>query len=153
MTPFFVEEIGEALDGVEVIVSGVNAHGMHWIGQTPGPHLWPGRLIIAMTRGLEAVPNGDPRILPDVLVADGSIKDIPMARAIVAGETLESAAIVRAIAEMPPTLEARGIVGLHGFPLLHPDRHRWGTGSHSGAAVQHDPDRIPARCVVQCVRR
>ncbi len=70
VTPFFVEEIGEALDGVEVIVSGVNSHGVHWIGQTLGPHLRPGQLIIAVTKGLEAAPNGDPLILPDVLVSE-----------------------------------------------------------------------------------
>lgn len=70
VTPFFVEEIGEALDGAEVIVSGVNSHGVHWIGQTLGPHLRPGQLIIAVTKGLEAGPNGDPLILPDVLVSE-----------------------------------------------------------------------------------
>ncbi len=70
VTPFFVEEIGEALDGVEVIVSGVNSHGVHWIGQTLGPHLRPGQLIIAVTKGLEAAPNGDPLILPDVLASE-----------------------------------------------------------------------------------
>lgn len=63
-----------------------------------------------------------------------------MAHAIMAGATLRSAVIVRAMAEMPPTLEARGIVGPHEFPLLHPDRHRWGAGSHLGAAVQYDSD-------------
>lgn len=70
VTPFFVEEIGQALDGVEVIVSGVNSHGVHWVGQTLGPHLRPGQLIIAVTKGLEAAPNGDPLILPDVLVSE-----------------------------------------------------------------------------------
>jgi glycerol-3-phosphate dehydrogenase (NAD(P)+) len=70
VTPFFVEEIAEALDGVEVIVSGVNSHGVHWIGRTLGPHLRPGQLIIAVTKGLEAAPNGDPLILPDVLVSE-----------------------------------------------------------------------------------
>ncbi len=65
--PFFVEEIAQALDGVDVIVSGVNSLGVHWIGQTIGPYLQPGQLIIAVTKGLEAAENGDLRILPDVL--------------------------------------------------------------------------------------
>jgi glycerol-3-phosphate dehydrogenase (NAD(P)+) len=65
--PYFVEEIALALDGVDVIVSGVISLGVHWIGRTIGPHLRPGQLIIAVTKGLEAAENGDPLILPDVL--------------------------------------------------------------------------------------
>jgi len=68
--PYYVEEIAQALDGVEIIVSGVNSLGVHWIGRTIGPHLQPGQLIIAVTKGMEAAENGDLRILPDVLVDD-----------------------------------------------------------------------------------
>ncbi len=65
--PFYVEEIGEALDGVEIIVSGVNSLGVHWVGKTIGPHLKPGQMVIAVTKGLEAGADGKPLILPDVL--------------------------------------------------------------------------------------
>jgi glycerol-3-phosphate dehydrogenase (NAD(P)+) len=65
--PYFVEDIAQALDGADVIVSGVNSLGVHWIGKTIGPHLRPGQLIIAVTKGLEAVEDGALRILPDVL--------------------------------------------------------------------------------------
>ena len=68
--PFFVEEIGAALDGVEVIVSGVNSLGVRWIGRTIGPYLQPGQSIIAVTKGLEAAANGDLLILPDVLYSE-----------------------------------------------------------------------------------
>ena len=68
--PFFVEEIGDALDGAEIILSGVNSYGVHWIGKTLGPHLKPGQLIIAITKGLEANAEGDPMILPDVLAGE-----------------------------------------------------------------------------------
>ncbi len=68
--PYFVEEIAEALDGVEIIVSGVNSRGVHWIGHTLAPHLKPGQHIIAVTKGLEAANNGDLRILPDVLAGE-----------------------------------------------------------------------------------
>jgi glycerol-3-phosphate dehydrogenase (NAD(P)+) len=68
--PFFVEQLTQALDGVEIIVSGVNSLGVHWIGQTLGPYLQPGQLIIAVTKGLEAAPNGDLIILPDVLAGE-----------------------------------------------------------------------------------
>jgi glycerol-3-phosphate dehydrogenase (NAD(P)+) len=68
--PFFVTEIEEALADVEIIVSGVNSMGVHWIGRTIGPYLQPGQMIIAVTKGMEAAENGDLVILPDVLVSE-----------------------------------------------------------------------------------
>lgn len=65
--PYHVEDIAQALDGAAVVVSGVNSLGVHWIGRTIGPHLRPGQLIIAVTKGLEAAEDGALRILPDVL--------------------------------------------------------------------------------------
>lgn len=68
--PYFVEAIAEALQGVDVIVSGVNSLGVHWIGRTIGPHLVPGQLIIAVTKGLESDADGEMMILPDVLASE-----------------------------------------------------------------------------------
>jgi len=68
--PFYVEEVAEALEGVDVIVSGVNSLGVHWLGRTIGPHLVPGQLIIAVTKGLESTAEGDLMILPDVLASE-----------------------------------------------------------------------------------
>ncbi len=75
--PFFVEEIAQALEGTEIIVSGVNSYGVHWVGRTLAPHLRPGQLIIAITKGLEATAEGDPIILPDVLRGElpGSVQE------------------------------------------------------------------------------
>ena len=67
---YYVEEMAEALKGVETIVSGVNSYGVHWIGRTLGPHLKWGQSILAITKGLEATPEGDPVILPDVLAGE-----------------------------------------------------------------------------------
>jgi glycerol-3-phosphate dehydrogenase (NAD(P)+) len=67
---YYVDDIAEALAGVEIIVSGVNSLGVHWIGQKIGPYLKPGQLIIAITKGLEAAENGDLLILPDVLASE-----------------------------------------------------------------------------------
>lgn len=67
--PYFVEQLGEALAGADAIVSGVNSLGVHWIGRTLGPLLWPGATVIAVTKGLEAQPDGNPRILPEVLAS------------------------------------------------------------------------------------
>jgi glycerol-3-phosphate dehydrogenase (NAD(P)+) len=68
--PYFVDEMAQALEGVDVIVSGVNSSGVHWIGRTIGAHLRPGQLMIAVTKGLEAAENGDPVTLPDVLAGE-----------------------------------------------------------------------------------
>jgi glycerol-3-phosphate dehydrogenase (NAD(P)+) len=65
--PFYVEHLVEALEGADVIVSGVNSMGVHWIGRTLGPLLWPGATVIGVTKGLEAGADGELRILPDVL--------------------------------------------------------------------------------------
>ncbi len=63
----YVEQLAEALAGVEVIVSGVSSPGVHWIGRTLAPHVKRGTKIIAVTKGLEATAEGNLRILPDVL--------------------------------------------------------------------------------------
>lgn len=75
--PYFVEEIAQALDGAEIIVSGVNSLGVHWIGRTIGPYVHPGLMIIAITKGLELDAQGNLAILPDVLrtALPGSIRD------------------------------------------------------------------------------
>ena len=67
VTPYYIEEIAEALEGVEVILSGVNSLGVHWMGKTLGPYLQPGQIIIAITKGLEVDALGNLTILPDVL--------------------------------------------------------------------------------------
>ena len=51
---YFVEELPEAMEGAEIVLSGVNSLGVHWIGKTIGPHLKPGHLVIAITKGLQA---------------------------------------------------------------------------------------------------
>ena len=68
--PYFAEEVAEALRGVDIIVSGVNSLGVRWIGRTIGPHLVPGQMIIAVTKGLECTPAGELMILPDVLAGE-----------------------------------------------------------------------------------
>jgi glycerol-3-phosphate dehydrogenase (NAD(P)+) len=68
--PYYVSQIAEALDGVKVVVSGVNSLGVHWIGQTLAPHVKPGMSIISVTKGLEAGDDGTLHILPDVLAAE-----------------------------------------------------------------------------------
>jgi len=68
--PYYVGQVAQALDGVDVIVSGVNSLGVRWVGRTIGPYLQPGQLIIAVTKGLDVAENGDLLILPDVLYSE-----------------------------------------------------------------------------------
>jgi glycerol-3-phosphate dehydrogenase (NAD(P)+) len=65
--PYPIEQLAQALQGVDLVVSGVSSPGVHWMGRTLAPHLKPGMKIIAITKGLEATADGDLRILPDVL--------------------------------------------------------------------------------------
>ena len=67
---YYVKELAEAMDGADIIVSGVSSPGVRWIGRTIGPYLGPGQLIIAITKGLEATVEGDLMILPDVLAGE-----------------------------------------------------------------------------------
>jgi glycerol-3-phosphate dehydrogenase (NAD(P)+) len=68
--PYYLEQLAAALDGVDLIVSGVNSLGVHWAGRTLAPFLRPGMVVLAVTKGLEAGPDGDLRILPDVLASE-----------------------------------------------------------------------------------
>ena len=64
---FHADAVAEALAGAEIVVSGVNSNGIRWVGQTIGPHLRPGQMVIAVTKGLEVDEHGELSILPDVL--------------------------------------------------------------------------------------
>ncbi len=68
--PYGIEEIAQGLDGAEIIVSGVSSPGAHWIGKTLAPFIRPGQMIIGVTKGLEATPDGHLIILPDVLASE-----------------------------------------------------------------------------------
>jgi glycerol-3-phosphate dehydrogenase (NAD(P)+) len=68
--PYFIEEIADAVQGAEIIVSGVNSLGVHWMAKTIGPLLRPGQKIIAVTKGLEVDAQGNLVILPDVLASE-----------------------------------------------------------------------------------
>ncbi len=68
--PYYLEEISTALEGADIILSGVNSLGVRWIGRTIGGYLHPGQMIIAVTKGLENTSSGDLMILPDVLAGE-----------------------------------------------------------------------------------
>lgn len=65
--PYYLEDIQEAFQGAELVLSGVNSFGVSWAGQQIAPLLKPETLVIAIAKGMSATPAGDLRILPDVL--------------------------------------------------------------------------------------
>jgi glycerol-3-phosphate dehydrogenase (NAD(P)+) len=67
--PFFHSELMHALEGVDLIVLGVNSRGVHWAADSIGPGLRPGQAILMVTKGLESSADGDLMILPDVVAS------------------------------------------------------------------------------------
>ena len=64
-----LEQLEDALDGAEVVMSGVNSFGVEWAGQQLAPLLRPGQHVVTIAKGMAAEENGDLRTLPDVLAA------------------------------------------------------------------------------------
>jgi glycerol-3-phosphate dehydrogenase (NAD(P)+) len=80
--PYFVEELATALEGAEVVLSGVNSLGVRWLARTVGPLLRPRQQVIAITKGLDLTLEGDLVILPDLFRSElpARIREtIPMA--------------------------------------------------------------------------
>lgn len=64
---FYIEELAEALEGRDFIVSGVNSMGVRWTGKQLAPFIRPGDKVIAVTKGMEADDQGNLLPLPEVL--------------------------------------------------------------------------------------
>ncbi len=67
---FQLEEAEEAFDGADIAMSGVNSFGVRWAGKQFASLLRPGMKIIAVTKGMEAAPDGGLEILPDALASE-----------------------------------------------------------------------------------
>lgn len=57
--------LAEALDGAEVVASGVSSFGVDWFARAAGPLLDPRVPVIAVTKGLEDRPDGSLITLPE----------------------------------------------------------------------------------------
>jgi glycerol-3-phosphate dehydrogenase (NAD(P)+) len=62
--PYAVGELEQAIQGAEVIVSGVSSFGVDWLAHTVGPLLKPEVPLLGVTKGLVDRPNGDLQIVP-----------------------------------------------------------------------------------------
>jgi len=65
VTAWSYTQIPQALQGADLVVSGVSSFGVDWFFQTAGNHLTPEVPVIAVTKGLEDQPNGDLLVLPE----------------------------------------------------------------------------------------
>ncbi len=65
--PYYFTEAAEAVEGADIIMSGVNSFGVEWAGEQLGRLASPGQIILSITKGMRADEDGTLHILPDVL--------------------------------------------------------------------------------------
>lgn len=63
--PYPIEELPQALEGVELIVQGVSSPGVRWSAERLTPYLDPRVPVIAITKGLALDEAGSLQVLPD----------------------------------------------------------------------------------------
>jgi glycerol-3-phosphate dehydrogenase (NAD(P)+) len=64
-----LERLADALEGAEVVLSGVNSFGVAWAGDQLAPLLRPGQHVVMIAKGMAAEEDGTLRTLPAVLAA------------------------------------------------------------------------------------
>lgn len=68
VVPYTYDRLGEAMQGADLVVLGVNSQGIGWAAEMLGPQLPPGLPVLMVTKGL-AGDGHTLHILPDVLRA------------------------------------------------------------------------------------
>ncbi len=66
VTPYTFDRLGEAMDGADLVVVGVNSLGVDWAAMMLGEVLRPGTPVLMLTKGLEG-DGAQLRLLPHVL--------------------------------------------------------------------------------------
>lgn len=56
--PYIVDDLPQALQGADLVVSGVSSFGVRWLASQAAPHFAPGTPVISVTKGLFDQPNG-----------------------------------------------------------------------------------------------
>ncbi|HEX9012311.1 MAG TPA: hypothetical protein VF813_02300, partial [Anaerolineaceae bacterium] len=67
LKPYSWTELPAAVEGADLVLSGVSSFGVEWFAEHAGPYLKPDVPVLAITKGLHAAENGDLQILPDRL--------------------------------------------------------------------------------------
>ncbi len=62
---FFVNELTDALEGAELVVSGVSSFGVHWFASEAASHLPPNTPVISVTKGLFVQEDGALLTVPE----------------------------------------------------------------------------------------
>ena len=62
-----VGELAHAVKGADLLISGVSSFGTDWFIDTVGPLLQPGVPVLAVTKGLNLLPDGDLQPLPEYI--------------------------------------------------------------------------------------
>ncbi len=81
--PFHVEELGEAVQGSQVVVLGVISGAVGKMAERVAPFLSPGAAIVNVAKGLEVTDSGELRTLPQI-VAEALPQDLAAQVAVVA---------------------------------------------------------------------
>ena len=79
--PYFVDDLPRALEGADLVVSGVSSFGVHWFASQAGRHFTPGTPVISVTKGLFDQPDGRLLTVPqaeDAWLPDGLKGKIPL---------------------------------------------------------------------------
>jgi glycerol-3-phosphate dehydrogenase (NAD(P)+) len=63
--PYQIDRLAEALHGADWVISGVSSFGVDWFASALGPYLRADLPVLAVTKGLVDLPDGDLLVLPD----------------------------------------------------------------------------------------
>ncbi len=67
VAPFDADDLPEAIQGADLVVNGVSSFGTDWFAQQIGPLLRIDLPVVAVTKGLEVLPDGDVQPLPEYI--------------------------------------------------------------------------------------
>ena len=67
--PFRFRDIDQAVTGSDIVVSGVNSSGVHWIAEQLADRIKPGQKVISVTKGLHVDDDGTLRTFPELIAA------------------------------------------------------------------------------------
>lgn len=67
VTAYQLEDLEKAMEGSDILMSGVNSFGVDWMGEQLRRVLKPGMTVFNITKGMQTRENGDLVMIPDVL--------------------------------------------------------------------------------------
>ncbi len=67
VTPFFFRDVDQALEGADLIVSGVSSPGVDWIAKLLSDRVRAGQQVVSITKGLRIDDAGKIRLFPDII--------------------------------------------------------------------------------------